>query len=181
LSLSRNTRNKPDALARPPVSHFLVASWVAPSNQIASADSPAPANGKSGEALLFFAPSKSRERDWAAVTHPSQLHDLMAWGGDSSRIVQFSRVITPVEEIQTWNATSYGFSFVISYQSRSGPGLQGNPGFVASWRPVYQNRPAVKVVGSPFKTFTAAEQACEVMLGHLISDSPSSRRAAYSN
>ena len=105
----------------------------------------------------------------------------MAWGGDSSRIVQFSRVITPVEEIQTWNATSYGFSFVISYQSRSGPGLQGNPGFVASWRPVYQNSPAVKVVGSPFKTFAAAEQACEVMLGHLISDSPSSRRAAWTN
>jgi hypothetical protein len=73
--------------------------------------------------LALFAPSKSRERDWAAVTHPSQLHDLMAWGGDSSRIVQFSRVITPVEEIQTWNATSYGFSFVISYRSRSGPGL----------------------------------------------------------
>ena len=95
----------------------------------------------------------------------------MAWGGDSSRIVQFSRVITPVEEIKTWNASSYGFSFVISYQSRSDPGLQGNPGFVASWRPVYQNRPAVKVVGSPFKTFAAAEQACEVMLGHLISDS----------
>ena len=103
----------------------------------------------------------------------------MAWGGDSSRIVQFSRVITPVEEIQTWNATSYDFSFVISYQSRSGPGLQGNPGFVASWRPVYQNRPAVKVVGSLFVTFTAAEQACEVMLGYLISDSPSSRRAAW--
>ena len=105
----------------------------------------------------------------------------MAWGGDSRRIVQFSRVITPVEEIQIWNATSYGFSFVISYESRSGHGLQGNPGFVASWRPVYQNRPAVKVVGSPFKTFTAAEQACEVILGYLISDSPSSRAAAYSN
>ena len=105
----------------------------------------------------------------------------MAWGGDSSRIVQFSRVITPVEEIQTWNASSYGFSFVISYQSRSGPGLQGNPGFVASRRPVYQSRPAVKLVGSPFKTFAAAEQACEAMLGYLISDSPSSRPASYSN
>ena len=78
--------------------------------------------------------------------------------------MQFSRVITPVEEIQIWNATSYGFSFVISYQSRGGPGLQGNPGFVASWRPVYQNGPAVKVVGSPFRTFNAAEQACEVIL-----------------
>jgi hypothetical protein len=95
--------------------------------------------------------------------------------------MQFSRVITPVEDIQVWNASSNGFSFVISYESRSGPGLQGNPGFVASWRPIYKNRSAVKVIGSPFKTLTAAEQACEVMLGHLISDNQSSRRAAYSN
>jgi hypothetical protein len=95
--------------------------------------------------------------------------------------VQFSRVITPVEDIQIWNATSYGFSFVISYESRSGPGLQGNPGFLASWRPVYQNRPAIKVVGSPFKTMTEAEQACKVMLGYLISDSPPSRQAAWTN
>ena len=79
--------------------------------------------------------------------------------------MQFSRVITPVEDIQIWNASSNGFSFVISYESRNGPGLQGNPGFVASWRPIYQNRPAVKVIGSPFKTLTAAEQACEAMLG----------------
>ena len=85
--------------------------------------------------------------------------------------MQFSRVITSVEDIQIWNATSYGFSFVISYESRGGPGLQGNPGFVASWRPVHQNRPAVKVDGSPFKTFVAAEQACEVMLGQLVGQS----------
>ena len=95
--------------------------------------------------------------------------------------MQFSRVITSVEDIQIWNATSYGFSFVISYESRGGPGLQGNPGFVASWRPVHQNRPAVKVDGSPFNTFIAAEQACEVMLGHLISDSPSSGRVPWAN
>jgi len=95
--------------------------------------------------------------------------------------MQFSRVIVPVEDIQIWNASSNGFSFVISYESRGGTGLQGKPGFVASWRPLYQNRFAVKVIGSPFKTLTAAEQACEVMLGHLISDSPSSRRVVYSN
>ena len=95
--------------------------------------------------------------------------------------MQFSRVITSVEDIQIWNATSYGFSFVISYESRGGPGLQGNPGFVASWRPVHQNRPAVKVDGSPFKTFIAAEQACEEMLGHLISDSQSSGRVPWAN
>ena len=92
--------------------------------------------------------------------------------------MQFSRVILPVEDIQIWNASSDGFSFVISYESRSGPGLQGKPGFVASWR--YQNRSAVKVIGSPFKTLTDAEQACDVVLGHLISDNPSSRRSVCS-
>jgi hypothetical protein len=98
------------------------------------------------------------------------------WGsGDGSR------VITPIEDIQVWNATSDRFSFVISYANRDGPGLHGNPGFVASWRPVYQNRPAVKVIGSPFKTFIAAEQACEAMLRYLISDSPSSRRTRVSS
>ena len=87
--------------------------------------------------------------------------------------MQFSRVRTSVEEIQIWNASSIGFSFVISYASRSGLGLQGNPGYAASWRPIHQNRTAVRVVGSPFKTLSAAEQACEVMLGYLVSDSPS--------
>ena len=95
--------------------------------------------------------------------------------------MQFSRVITPVEDIQIWSASSNGYSFVISYGSRGGPGLQGKPGFVASWRPIYQNRSAVKVFGSPFKTLTAAEQACEAMLGNLISDNPSSRLAAHSS
>lgn len=82
--------------------------------------------------------------------------------------MQFSRVINPVEIMEIWNASSDGFSFVISHESRSGPGLHGNPGFVASWRPIYQNRCAIKVGGSPFKTLAEAEQACEVILGHLM-------------
>ena len=81
--------------------------------------------------------------------------------------MQFSRVITPVEDIQVWNATSDGFSFVISLTSRNGPGFRGNPGFIASWRPIHQNRSAVEVIGSPFKTFPEAEKACEAVLGHL--------------
>jgi hypothetical protein len=57
---------------------------------------------------------------------------------------------------------------VISYESPSGPGLQGRAGFVvASWRPIYQNRCAIKVGGSPFKTLAEAEEACKAMLGHL--------------
>ena len=55
--------------------------------------------------------------------------------------MQFSR-ITSFVDLQIWNATSDGFSFVISFESRSGPGLRGRPGFVASWRPIYQNRSA---------------------------------------
>jgi hypothetical protein len=85
----------------------------------------------------------------------------------SIQTLQFSRVVTPVEDIQIWNATSGGFSFVISYESRSGPGLHGRPGYMASWRPIHENRPAIKITGSPFKTFTDAEQACETMLRYL--------------
>jgi hypothetical protein len=38
---------------------------------------------------------------------------------------------------------------------------------MASWRPIHENRPAIKITGSPFKTLTDAEQACETMLGYL--------------
>jgi hypothetical protein len=53
---------------------------------------------------------------------------------------------------------------VISYENHSGPGLQGRAGFVASWRPIYENRCAIKVGGSPFKSFREAEEACRAML-----------------
>jgi hypothetical protein len=85
----------------------------------------------------------------------------------SIQTLQFSRVVTPVEDIQIWNATSGGFSFVISYESRSGPGLHGRPGYMASRRPIHENRPAIKITGSPFKTLTDAERACATMLGYL--------------
>ena len=67
------------------------------------------------------------------------------------------------------SATERGFSFVISKESRSGPGLHGPPGFVASWRPINVNKPAIKVGGSPFDTFAEAEKACEAFLRHLTS------------
>jgi hypothetical protein len=47
-------------------------------------------------------------------------------------------------EIQMEDATRYGFSVVISYESHSGPGLQGNPGFVENW-----GRSAMAVQVSP--------------------------------
>ena len=72
-----------------------------------------------------------------------------------------------LEEMKIWSATSEGFSFVISHGSRSGPGLHGRPGFVASWRPLYQNTSAIRIAGSPFNTFADAEAACNSMLDHL--------------
>ena len=81
--------------------------------------------------------------------------------------LQFSRVVSPVSDMEIWNASSNGFSFVISYESSSGPGFHGRTGFVASWRPIHQNRCAISIGGSPFKTLAEAEEACKVMLGNL--------------
>jgi hypothetical protein len=81
--------------------------------------------------------------------------------------MQFSRIISPVKDLEVWSASSCGFSFVISFERRTGPGLHGQPGFMASWRPLYLNRPAIKVGGSPFKTFADAEKACASFLIHL--------------
>jgi hypothetical protein len=91
--------------------------------------------------------------------------DAMQRGGGMA--MEFTRVISPVEDMEIWSASSDGLSFVISYENRSGPGLHGHPGFVASWRPIDQNRGAIKIGGSPFKTLADAEKACEAMLGYL--------------
>jgi hypothetical protein len=85
-------------------------------------------------------------------------------------VMQFTRVVSPVEDMEIWNASDNGLSFVISYESRSGPGFHGRTGFVASWRPIHQNRSAIRIGGSPFKTLTEAEEACKAILGHLTSD-----------
>jgi hypothetical protein len=72
-----------------------------------------------------------------------------------------------VEGMEIWSASSDGYSFVISFESLTGPGLHGRPGYVASWRPLYQSRGAIKIVGSPFKTFDEAEAACDATLTYL--------------
>jgi hypothetical protein len=88
--------------------------------------------------------------------------------------MQFTRVAGPAEDLEVWSASSDGFSFVISYESRSGPGFHGRTGFVASWRLIRQNRSAIKVGRSPFQTLVQAEEACKAMLGHLAAVSISS-------
>ena len=87
---------------------------------------------------------------------------------DRGMALHFSRVAPATEELEIWSASERGFSFVISNESSSGPGLHGRPGFVASWRPINLNRTAIRVGGSPFKTFAGAEKACEATLVHLV-------------
>jgi hypothetical protein len=88
-------------------------------------------------------------------------------GHGGGMALQFTRVVGPVEDMEIWNASSAGFSFVISCESRSGPGFHGPPGYVASWRLLSQNTAAIRVSGPPFETLSEAEEACKAMLGHL--------------
>ena len=81
--------------------------------------------------------------------------------------LQFHRA---VEDMEIWSASSDGFSFVISFENPTGQGFHGKVGYVASWRPVYRSRGAIKVTGSPFKAFSEAEAACNAMLNHLMSE-----------
>ena len=80
--------------------------------------------------------------------------------------LHFSRV--DAGDLEMWIASSDDYSFVICNGSRSGPGLHGEPGFVASYRPDFLNMPAAQVSGSHFSTFAEAERACNAFLGHLI-------------
>jgi hypothetical protein len=66
-----------------------------------------------------------------------------------------------------WSASSDGFSFVISFESPTGPGFHGRPGYMATWRPLYQNKRAIRINGSPFRTFAEAEEACDTVIEHL--------------
>jgi hypothetical protein len=80
----------------------------------------------------------------------------------------FNRVASPMPDMEIWNASSNGFSFVISYGTRTGSGFRGKPGYVASWRSLSQNAGAARVGGSPFNTFTEAEETGKVMLEYLM-------------
>ena len=86
--------------------------------------------------------------------------------------LHFSPVDTPLPELEVWHANSGEYSFAISRESWTGPGLHGKPGFVASWRPLHHNKPATKVGGSPFKSLFEAQAACEVTLEGLTAVAP---------
>ena len=81
--------------------------------------------------------------------------------------LQFHRA---VENMELWSAVSEGYSFVICLESPTGPGFRGRGGYLASWRPAYEGRGAIRIAGSPFKTFAEAEDACNTMLKYLTSE-----------
>jgi hypothetical protein len=81
--------------------------------------------------------------------------------------LQFHRT---VEAMEIWNASSDGFSFVITHESPTGVGFHGRSGYVASWRPLYGSKGAIKIGGSPFENLADAEAACDRMLEQLIRD-----------
>lgn len=90
--------------------------------------------------------------------------------------LQFHR--PTAQGIDIWSATSHGFSFVISFGNPTGPGFHSRSGYLASWRPLFENRAAIKIIGSPFPTLTEAEVACRNMLKHL---SPAGRDGAQND
>jgi hypothetical protein len=95
--------------------------------------------------------------------------------------MEFTRVIGPVEDMEVWKASGNGFSFVITYESQSGPGFRGRTGFMASWRPIDQNSSAISVGGSPFGTRAEAESACQAMAGLLTKAGSRGGRLAHVN
>jgi hypothetical protein len=81
----------------------------------------------------------------------------------------FDRVGDLIADMEIWSAMSDGFSFVISYESRTGPGFRGQNGYVASWRSTARvNMGSVRIAGSPFTTLEQAEDACRSTLDYLI-------------
>ena len=83
--------------------------------------------------------------------------------------LQFHRA---VERLEIWSASRDHFSFVITHDSPAGPGFHGRFGYVASWRALHQRCGAIKIGGSPFKTFADAEGACNAMLINLTGMMP---------
>ncbi|MEY9470858.1 hypothetical protein ABH992_003257 [Bradyrhizobium yuanmingense] len=84
--------------------------------------------------------------------------------------LQFHRAI---EGTEIWSASSDGYSFVISFQSPTGPGFRGRLGYVASWRPLDQSRGSIRILGSPLQSFAEAEDACNTMLTYLKDETAS--------
>jgi hypothetical protein len=77
--------------------------------------------------------------------------------------MEFTRIVSPIQGIESWKASSDTASFVINFENRTGPGFRGETGYAVSWRPIDQSRSASSVPGSPFNTLDEAREACNAM------------------
>jgi hypothetical protein len=93
----------------------------------------------------------------------------------------FTRVTSPVEAMEAWNASGNGFTFVITHESPGGPGFRGRSGFMASWRPIQQNSSATEIAGSPFDTLSEAQSACKAVAILSVKSGSTARRGANIN
>jgi hypothetical protein len=89
---------------------------------------------------------------------------LIAAGEQPMTPLRFRRAL---DELDVWSASSDRYSFVITYGSPDGPGFHGSPGYLATWRPVHPRSFAIKIIGSPFRIFANAVEACNVTLKML--------------
>jgi hypothetical protein len=112
-------------------------------------------------------PREKLQEGWNRGSGEASSQGKLTTSTEGEMALQFSRIGPATEELEIWSANEHGFSFVISNESGGGRGLHGKPGFVASWRPININKPAIRVGGSPFKTYAEAEKACEAMLAIL--------------
>lgn len=79
-----------------------------------------------------------------------------------------------VTHMDIWSASTHCLSFVISFESTDGPGFHGRPGYMASWRPLYESTGAIELDASPFGTFAEAEKACNDLLRRIERDEQNS-------
>ena len=70
-------------------------------------------------------------------------------------------------KLSRWTATTAQLSLAAADMFATPVAVHWSSRLYASWSLLYQNRTAIKVTGSPFKTFVEAENACNAIFSHL--------------
>ncbi|MDA9444668.1 hypothetical protein XH98_37540 [Bradyrhizobium sp. CCBAU 51745] len=72
--------------------------------------------------------------------------------------LHFRRSVTHMD---IWSASTHGLAFVVSLESIDGPRFYDRPGYMASWRPLYESAApwSSMLDASPFTMFAEAEKA----------------------
>lgn len=87
--------------------------------------------------------------------------------------MKFQQVLSPFDDMPLWASRSNGYSFVISYDPKTGAGMDGWTGYNASWKNLaadmepFGKQRANRIDGGPWQTFLEAELACKKTLKEL--------------